>query len=195
MSGGAVRSIRNPLHGRFAEHIATDRRRVRPRPRRRRPGLFLGGVVTGAALAWLLEPRQGRHRRRLLVDRVVASIRRNSRRIGRLARICAACAEGRMHGLVHRLRPEPSEPSDDATLAHKVESIVFRDPRFPKGQVSVNAERGAVFLRGQIDRPELIRDLEEAVRKVPGVRAVENLLHEPGTPPPATRAGRRVGRR
>jgi hypothetical protein len=154
-------------------------------------------VVTGAALAWLLEPRQGRHRRRLLVDRVVASIRRNSRRIGRLARICAACAEGRMHGLVHERRPEPSEPPDDAALAHKVESVVSRDPRFrfPKGQVSVNAERGAVSLRGQVDRPELISDLEEAVWKVPDVRAVENLLHEPGTPPPATRAGRRVGRR
>jgi osmotically-inducible protein OsmY len=85
------------------------------------------------------------------------------------------------------------ESQDDVTLAHKVESIVFRDSRFPKGQISINAEQGEVSLRGEIDRPELIRDLVEAVRKVPGVRSVENLLHLPGTPAPASHSGREIG--
>jgi osmotically-inducible protein OsmY len=87
--------------------------------------------------------------------------------------------EGRARGFFHRLRPSPTEPPDDVTLVHKVESIVFRDPTFPKGQINVNAEEGRVFLRGQVDRPELIRELEEAVRRVPGVRGVENRLHLP----------------
>jgi osmotically-inducible protein OsmY len=78
------------------------------------------------------------------------------------------------------------------TLVDRVESIVFRDPRFPKGQISINAEQGEVFLRGQVARPELIQDLEEAVRKVPGVRGVENLLHLPGTPAPTSHAVRRA---
>jgi hypothetical protein len=188
MRGGAVRAIGSRLQMRHT------RRRSRSRPGRRKRGQFLGGAVTGAVLAWLLDPHQGHHRRRLLVDRAAASVRRSSRRLGRLVRTRAARAEGQTRGLVHRLQRQTSEPPDDATLAHKVESVVFRDARFPKGQVSVNAEQGEVFLRGQVDPPELIRELEEAVRKVPGVRAVENLLHEPGTPAPAPHAGRRVGR-
>jgi osmotically-inducible protein OsmY len=50
----------------------------------------------------------------------------------------------------------------------------------------VNAENGVVFLRGEVDRPELIGALEARVRKVKGVRGVENLLHTPASSPPAT---------
>jgi osmotically-inducible protein OsmY len=89
------------------------------------------------------------------------------------------------------LRPAAKEPPDDVTLTHKVESVVFRDPKFPKGQININAEEGEVFLRGQVDRPELIQELEEAVRDVPGVRSVENLLHLPGTPAPSGHVPRR----
>lgn len=194
MSGGTVRAMSSGLSV-FIRQIVGTRPRGGSRPRGRRERRFIGGVATGAALAWLLDPHQGHHRRRLLVDRVATSMRRSSRRAGRLLRIRAARAGGRTRGLVHRLRSGAHEPPDDATLTDKVESIVFRDPRFPKGQVSVNAEQGEVFLRGQLDRPELIRDLEEAVRKVSGVRAVENLLHEPGTPAPTSHAGRHVGGR
>jgi osmotically-inducible protein OsmY len=91
------------------------------------------------------------------------------------------------------VRPARGEQPDDVTLAHKVESIVFRDPRFPKGQINVNAEDGEVFLRGQVDDPELVRELERSVSQVPGVRRVENLLHLPGTPAPASHAGRLLG--
>jgi hypothetical protein len=73
---------------------------------------------------------------------------------------------------------------DDAELAHKVESIVFRDDSLPKGDVSINAENGTVFLRGQVDSPDTIVRLERAVREVEGVGGVENLLHVPGTPAP-----------
>lgn len=78
---------------------------------------------------------------------------------------------------------------DDAELAHKVESVIFRDDSLPKGEVSINAENGTVFLRGQVDSPETIVRLEHAVRDVEGVDGVENLLHEPGTPAPHARGG------
>jgi osmotically-inducible protein OsmY len=61
----------------------------------------------------------------------------------------------------------------------KVESIVFRKHDLPKGQININAENGVVFLRGQVDRPELVETLEARVRKVQGVKDVENLLYTP----------------
>jgi hypothetical protein len=65
----------------------------------------------------------------------------------------------------------------------------LRDARVPKGRISVNAERGAVFLRGEVASPDLIEELERAARRIGGVRSVENLLHQPGTPAPHSRGG------
>src|SRR3954468_320992 len=78
---------------------------------------------------------------------------------------------------------------DDTELVHKVESIVFRDPSLPKGKVSINAENGKIFLRGQVDGPDTIVRVEKAVRDVEGVETVENLLHVPGTPAPHPKGG------
>ncbi|MGZ4115620.1 MAG: BON domain-containing protein [Actinomycetota bacterium] len=78
---------------------------------------------------------------------------------------------------------------DDVELAHKVESVVFRDPTQPKGKVSINAERGTVFLRGQVDSPDTIVRIERAAGDVEGVAGVENLLHVPGTPAPHAKGG------
>jgi osmotically-inducible protein OsmY len=66
----------------------------------------------------------------------------------------------------------------------KVESIVFRKDDVPKGQININAENGVVFLRGQVERPELVETLEKRVRGVNGVKDVENLLHVPAAEPP-----------
>jgi osmotically-inducible protein OsmY len=78
---------------------------------------------------------------------------------------------------------------DDTELAHKVQSIVFRDPSLPKGKISINAENGKVFLRGQVDAPDTIVRIERSVRDVEGVEAVENLLHVPGTAAPHAQGG------
>jgi len=57
----------------------------------------------------------------------------------------------------------------------------------PKGQISINAEDGLVFLRGVIDRQEDIERIGAAARQIAGVREVENMIHLPGTPAPASR--------
>ncbi len=44
-----------------------------------------------------------------------------------------------------------------------------------------------MFLRGVIERQEDLERLEAATRRIAGVRGVENLLHPPGTPAPASR--------
>ena len=119
--------------------------------------LFAIGAVAAALGALLLD----RSRRKQLV--------RRAGDVGRKA----------MH-----LRERQKEQPNDATLVAKVESEVFRDPAMPKGAVNVNAENGVVVLRGQVEKPELIAELEKKVRKVQGVHDVENLLHLPGAEAP-----------
>jgi len=149
------------------------------------PAFLAGGIVGGLA-AYLFDPDRGRQRRRSARDRTSAAIRRSVRRAGRRAWLTAMAGRGRTRGLVHRLAPPVPPELDDVELAHKVESILFRNDDVPKGQLSINAEGGVVFLRGQVDRPDLVEALEERVRKIPGVSNVENLLHLPGTPAPAS---------
>ena len=136
----------------------------------------------GAALAYFFNPQNGARRRHVARDRVLAFFRSRARGASRTARRAKADAYGVEQKLRHR--EEVPKDYDDATLAHKVESEIFRDSDAPKGSVSVNAEGGVIQLRGEIDRPELIEELVEKTRRVQGVRGVENLLHLPGTPAP-----------
>lgn len=166
--------------------------RTRPQaPRAWRPDVrsAVGGAIGGVAAAYFIDPERGRARRHLAIDRGAAAVRRAGKRLHRGVRVRIAFARGHVHGLVHGLRRAPVPELNDATLAHKVESVLFRDARLPKGRISVNAERGAVFLRGAVDSPDLIEELERAVRRIGGVRSVENLLHQPGTPAPHSRGG------
>jgi osmotically-inducible protein OsmY len=143
-------------------------------------GLF---AAAGAAIAYFLDPDNGRRRRALARDRGAAFVRQTGRRFGRMQRAAQAEAYGLTKKAQH-LREEPKPTPDDATLAHKVETEIFRDIDVPKGQINVNAENGTVVLRGEVGTPEMIRDLEDRARKVQGVEEVENLLHLPGTPAP-----------
>ena len=95
----------------------------------------------------------------------------------------AAQASAAKQKATHLKEEEKPQP-DDATLAHKVETEIFRDADIPKGRINVNAENGKVVLRGEVEQPELIQDLEKRTKKVQGVQEVENLLHVPGTPAP-----------
>ena len=146
-----------------------------------------GGLVVGAALEFFLDPRAGRRRRHTVRDRALSRLRRGERRAVRRARR----AESRALGVARRTisgRRHPGEPLDDVTLAHKVESQLYRRTGIPKGNMSVNAEDGVVFLRGTMERREDIARLEDAACEIDGVKAVENLLHVPGTPAPAARS-------
>jgi osmotically-inducible protein OsmY len=140
-------------------------------------------AAIGAALAFFFDPQSGKRRRRTAVDRVAAFFRRRGRETAKLARGVKAEAYGASQKLQH-LKEEPKPQPDDATLAQKVQTEIFRDADVPKGQINVNAENGVVFLRGEVDKPDLIEDLERKTRKVQGVLDVENLLHVPGEEAP-----------
>lgn len=116
---------------------------------------FAGAI--GAVFAYFFDPDNGRKRRKQAIGRAAKALSQ----LGR------------------------SERPDDVTLAHKVETEIFRGPDIPKGQINVNVEDGVVYLRGELEQPDLIEDLGAQARKVKGVRAVENLLHVPGEGAPA----------
>ncbi len=140
------------------------------------PVFLLAGAV-GAALAYFFDPDNGNRRRKLTADKVGKYFRNTSR----LAEDVAAQAQGVKQKVTHLKEQDKPQP-DDVTLAHKVETVIFRDADVPKGQINVNAEEGVIFLRGEADTPELIDELEAKTRKVKGVRDVENLLHLPEAP-------------
>jgi len=119
---------------------------------------LLGLVGLGAALTYFFNPLEGQRRR--------------------------AKVAGHIKGLLARAEEGPKPQPDDVTLAHMVESELFRDEQVPKGQINVNAENGKIYLRGEVGEQEMIRDLEERARSIHGVQEVENLLHLPGAETP-----------
>lgn len=146
----------------------------------RRPlPFFFAAALGGAALAYYLDPRSGRRRRHLARDKAVSLARQGERRGRRLVRHATSDVYGVARRFASRRAPDDEAEVDDATLVDRVESIVFRGRDIPKGQININAEKGVVFLRGEVDRPELLEELEARVRKVRGVRGVENRLHLP----------------
>lgn len=165
-------------------------RRARPPARRRwaRPtqaAVMTGAFVLGALTEYFLDPRGGRRRRRTARDRTFATMRRTEYRAAVRARRAQSRASGNVRRVLARRRHR--EPLDDITLAHKVKGELFGRAHVPKGHIDVNVEDGVVFLRGVVQREEEIAPIGETARVIEGVRDVENLLHLPGTPAPASR--------
>src|SRR5947207_2255522 len=170
-------------HPRDGSRVRGRRRGNLPPMARRPKPRFLRGVVVGWLAAYFYDPRLGRSRRALARDWVRSRARRLMRRGERAQRYATATAIGKTQAFRHR-REEPKPQPDDVTLAHKVETIIFRNHEVPKGQISVNAEDGVVWLRGEVPTESMIEALVERTREVTGVRRVESLLHLPGQDAP-----------
>ena len=143
-----------------------------------------GAVAAGALLEFFLDKDRGRRRRKLLVDRTRGIVNRTMRRAARAERGLVSTVYGLAMKATH-LREQPKPQPDDATLARKVETEIFRPADAPKSTVNVNAENGVVYLRGEVPSPEMIDELVEKTRRVKGVRDVRSLLHLPDTATPA----------
>jgi hypothetical protein len=136
---------------------------------------FIAAAVGGAAFMYFTDSQNGRRRRHVTRDRALSLTRHGARRGRKLVHHVSSDAKGYVERVKHARGG--AEELDDATLVDKVESIVFRDRDLPKGQININAENGVVFLRGEVESPELVTALEERVAKVRGVRGVKNLLN------------------
>jgi osmotically-inducible protein OsmY len=141
-------------------------------------------MAFGALLAYFFDPQNGHSRRALARQRIPAFFRNTTRKAAGAGGSVAARASAAKQKATHLEEEEKPQP-DDVTLARKVETEIFRDSDIPKGRINVNAENGKVVLRGEVEQPELITDLEKRTKKVQGVQEVENLLHVPGSPAPA----------
>jgi osmotically-inducible protein OsmY len=144
---------------------------------------LLFACALGAAAEYFLDRQHGSRRRNLLRDRARGAMRRRSREAARRAKYLEGRAEGVAHKAAHAVPGVGGhkEPPDDVTLAQKVESIAFRKAGVPKNHVSVNAEDGVIYVRGQLERDEQIDELIRAVHGIAGVKGVKNLLHTPTT--------------
>lgn len=140
--------------------------------------VFLFAGALGAALAYFFDPDSGNRRRKLTADKVGKYLRNT----GGVSETISARAQAVKEKAAQRSAGAEKPQPDDATLAHKVETEIFRDADVPKGQINVNAEQGVVFLRGEAETPEMIDELEAKTRQVQGVRDVENMLHLPEAP-------------
>jgi ElaB/YqjD/DUF883 family membrane-anchored ribosome-binding protein len=172
--------------------VKRTRRRVgywvageKPRSRKRAIGTGLLAGAAGATAAFFLDPVSGKRRRSVARDWILARARGAAQGGRRAGGFIGARTYGAVQSVRHRR--DAGVPENDQVLAHKVESELFQGNDFPKGQININAENGIVVLRGQVATPDLIKRVEGQVRRIQGVREVENLLHLPGTPAPARR--------
>ena len=133
---------------------------------------FALGAATGAAAARLLTPTIGR--------RAASAASSAASAAGTQAHHTANTVKG----VAHAVTPHRHEEMDDATLADRVRSEIFRDAHAPKGGVSVDVQAGVAYLRGEVSDQAWIDRLGSETRKVQGINGVKNLLHAPGTPAP-----------
>jgi osmotically-inducible protein OsmY len=138
---------------------------------------FAIGAAAGAAASHFLDSR----RRHELRDQAVSKVRSGAGQ----AATTASYAASKAKGAVAEATPSRTGDLDDVSLARKVETEIFRAPDAPKGDVSVDVQAGVASLRGEVADQQWITRLGEDAEKVDGVKAVNNLLHPPGTPAPA----------
>jgi len=141
---------------------------------------FALGAATGAAAAHYLDPDSGR-KRRATARRSATSTTSNA---ASTVSTKAHHATNTMKGVAHAVTPHRHEAMDDATLADRVRSEIFRAPDAPKGGVSVDVQAGVAYLRGEVPGQDWIDRFGAEARKVQGITGVKNLLHTPGTPTP-----------
>jgi osmotically-inducible protein OsmY len=145
----------------------------------RTPISFALGLAAGAAAVHFLG---GRDRRNAIRDQAMSKASSAASAVQSQASHVAHQAKGAAHAVT------PSgtrlEDADDVTLAHKVETEIFRAADAPKGTVSVDVQAGVATLRGEVDDQQWIEKLGDEAGHVQGIQGVQNLLHTPGTPTP-----------
>jgi BON domain-containing protein len=159
--------------------------RLAPRAARRGDARWWvsAAVMAGSAAtaAYLLDPDRGRSRRTRIAERTSHIARTTGRRVARHMRYLSSSVSKRVK---HLIVGAPQTYAEGRVLLDRVESELFTDPGIPHGAMNLDADGTTIVLRGQIESEEQIDRIETAVRSIPGVGNVKNLLHRPGTPAP-----------
>ncbi|MDX1631002.1 MAG: BON domain-containing protein [Thermoanaerobaculia bacterium] len=145
------------------------------------------GASLGAAIMYLLDPDRGNRRRAKVKDRLDRITNETSETV----RSRASDLRNRTRGAIHEVRRKVTseeEPSE-STLEARVRSALGRTVSNPSSIV-VTAHDQRVTLSGPVLDDE-VEDLVDAVRSIPGVRDVRNLLqvHEKAESVPGLQGG------
>ncbi len=80
--------------------------------------------------------------------------------------VCTACAQ----------KETPGQYLDDSIITTKVKSAIFEEPTLKSLQIEVETYKGVVQLSGFVDSKDSVKKAGEVVKKVEGVKSVENDL-------------------
>jgi osmotically-inducible protein OsmY len=142
---------------------------------------FIGGLLVGMGLMYLLDPDRGARRRALVRDQAARAGHKVGDGLDATARDLGNRARGTAAELRSRLR---REDVDDTILQERVRSAIGHAVSHP-GAIDLSVSNGRVTLQGPVLEHELDH-LLGAVRRVRGVSEVLNELkvhREPGDKP------------
>jgi uncharacterized membrane protein len=129
------------------------------------------GTALGAGLMYLLDPVSGKRRRAFTRDQMTHLVKETDRVIGQTGRDLRNRYEG---AVAETKRFWSHEEVSDALLIDRARAALGRVISHPRS-VEVSAEHGWVILTGRILASEE-RRLLHRIRRIPGVRGVENKL-------------------
>ena len=171
-----ARDVRKGARSQYVRARVAAARATAPRRTRSDKKKVAAAGAAGAVGAYFLDPQVGARRRNVARDKVLSLVRKGSKRARREAEYRKSQAEGKAETLKSKARPESGAPNDQ-TLTERVKSEIFQPADAPKGTVSVNVERGVVYLRGEVPKQKDIEKLVKQADSVDGVNGVESLLH------------------
>ncbi len=132
---------------------------------------FLGGLATGAAVMYILDPVRGRARRARVRDKLARGVHEAENAVSAVTED----ARHRVHGAMAELRGRVRhEAVPDAVLAERVRARLGHLVTHPRA-IEVQACDGTVALRGDILAREVPRVVSR-LRLVRGVRHLDNQL-------------------
>jgi hypothetical protein len=127
---------------------------------------MLLGAGAGAALAFLIDPNNGRRRRALARDQMV----RMSRKTRDAADATFRDLANRTKGIASTVRRSEPEVVDDAILLERVRAKLGRVSSHPRA-IDVDARNGEVTLSG----PILAREASKVIATIESVRGVRRV--------------------
>ena len=155
--------------------------------------LIAGGLL-GAVAAYLLDPTNGRERRRYLRELV-------EERVGAVRPSMGSRPSLRATPEVANLAPMSHDPNaavggspSDAVVTDRIMSTVMGAPDVPTDRLALDVVDGVVTLRGELDSSEEIDDIGARIANVDGVVEVKALVHLPGEPAPNKASALRASR-
>ena len=144
----------------------------------------LGGPVVGAGVMYFLDPDRGHSRRANTVAHARGLARRAFRRAARRTSAQERQLVHRLEGTVATARGRGQfHPESEVDLREHLRQVI-RTMHLPGAEVSVDVEKGAASLRGQIETEDDRQRILDAVRPVEGVERIEDFMHLPGVVPP-----------